>query len=148
MISIKSSKRSYSDRVDWVSDNLDLIRAVATDAMNPTVFEKWTSAGDPFLFQRACAEVVAAVDYGSPAYPCGIPVNIDASSGGTQIFSALIRYAPDARLVNLLPGEAPEDIYSHIADICNQRLLVMRTVTESAVTPLASGSTTAVSTGR
>ena len=120
----KISKRSYSDRIDWVSNNLDLIRAVATDAMNPTVFEKWTSAGDPFLFQRACAEVVAAVDYGSAEYPCGIPVNIDASNSGTQIFSALIRYAPDARLVNLLPGEAPEDIYSHIADICNQRLLV------------------------
>lgn len=120
----KISKRSYSDRIDWVAKNIDMIRACATDPMNPTVFEKWTSAGDPFLFQRACVEVAAAIDHGSPGYLCGIPVNIDASNSGTQIFSALIRYAPDARLVNLLPGEAPEDIYSHIADICNQRLLV------------------------
>ena len=42
-------------------------------------------------------------------------MNIDAEQ--RRRFSRVDRYAPDARLVNLLPGEAPEDIYSHIADI-------------------------------
>ena len=84
--SIKSSNAQLLDRIDWVSKNMTMIRACATDAMNPTVFEKWTSAGDPFLFQRACAEVAAAIDYGSTEYLC-IPVNIDAATA-VRRFSA------------------------------------------------------------
>ena len=62
----KISKRSYSDRVDWVS-NIDLIRAwQPTD--EPDGVRKVDQCRRPVPFPQACAEVVAAVDYGSPEY--------------------------------------------------------------------------------
>ena len=107
----KTSKKPFEDRVRWTYLNQDLIEKVARD---PKANRKWTEADKPFQFVAACREWVAAA--GDPAYVSYLPIGKDGTNSGLQHYSAICRAEPEARLVNLVPGDCPQDIYGVVAE--------------------------------
>ena len=105
-------KKPLDERVQWVNENLNLIRASAEDPLANHLW--WTQADAPFLFLAACREISHALDVGSQ-YVCHLPVSFDGSCSGLQHLSGAM-LATEGRLVNLTDTHAPYDIYSIVAD--------------------------------
>jgi len=112
------SKMPLQDRVDWVTDNEDLLLDIARNWRDR--YDLWSTAGKPFSFIAACMELLAAIEHydahGNWNYLCGLPVSIDGSCSGQQHMTAAMRDKKEAALVNLTAGEEPQDIYQFIAD--------------------------------
>lgn len=109
----KVSKKPYSARIDWVSDNLEMISNVVRD---PTVNLNWTKADAPFSFYAACVDYVNALESADPtAYVSHLPVALDGSNSGVQHYSAA-QLAEEGRYVNLTPTEEMQDLYGAVAE--------------------------------
>ena len=112
------SKMPLQDRVDWATENEDMLLDIARNWRDR--YDLWSSADKPFSFVVGCMELLAAIEhfdaYGNWEYLCGLPVSIDGSCSGYQHYSAAMRAEREARLVNLIPSDEPQDIYQFIAD--------------------------------
>jgi DNA-directed RNA polymerase len=106
----KVSKKSFDERVLWVDRNIDLIIKVAE---NPFECAWWQDADKPFQFVAACMEVVSAIQ--DPEHITHLPISFDGSCSGLQHLSAMTQAAEGA-LVNLVHSEAPNDVYSIVAE--------------------------------
>jgi DNA-directed RNA polymerase, mitochondrial len=103
-------KVSFDDRAKFVDDNMDKVRASATDPFGGERW--WMSLEDPFQGLATCFEVVDAIDSGDPAtYMCSLPVHMDGSCNGLQHYAALGRDSIGGRAVNLCATEEPQDVY-------------------------------------
>lgn len=113
----KVSKRSFDGRLDWVDDNMLLIRALASNPCHPDNVKVLQEADKPFSFYAACRELVAALDNpeGPAEFISHLPVALDGSNSGVQHYSAMMA-AEEGRYVNLTPGETPEDLYARVAE--------------------------------
>jgi DNA-directed RNA polymerase, mitochondrial len=112
----KVSKASFTERLVWVSKNLEKLMATAED---PFADLWWTEADSPFCFLAACRELAAY--FADPeGYVCHLPVSIDGSCSGLQHYSAMLRDAEGAEFVNLIPAETPADVYKEVANIVNE----------------------------
>lgn len=107
----KTDKLPFAERVAWVERNMEKVRAAVSDPRGDTW---WRGAGDPFLFLAACREVVESS--ASSDYVCHLPVSFDGSCSGLQHFSCMTRSSFEGPMVNLLPTEAPADVYQTVAD--------------------------------
>lgn len=105
-------KVSFEDRIKWVTDNQDAILGVAND---PLVNDFWLDASDPFQFLAWCDEWAGYLEEGLAFESC-IPVAMDGSNNGLQLFSLLLRDTDSAIATNVHPTVAPEDIYKTVAD--------------------------------
>jgi len=112
----KVSKASFEDRLKWVSVNLKRLMAVGQD---PFVNLWWTEADSPFCFLAACHELFLYYN-DHENYLCHLPVSIDGSCSGLQHYSAMLRDQEGAEYVNLIPGNAPKDVYKEVANIVNE----------------------------
>ena len=108
-------KASFADRVKWVEDNLEAIKAVGEDFRNLVGW--WTSAGDgkPFMFLSACRAIYEFHQQGW-GYECRLFAYEDATCSGIQVYSALLRDEEGGFNVNLVPGHDRQDIYQVAAD--------------------------------
>jgi DNA-directed RNA polymerase, mitochondrial len=108
-------KKPFNERVQWVYDNEQFLRDIASD---PYSHDRWFTEGDkPWEFLAAAYEWVDYLDAtarGEELYS-SLPIMVDGTCNGIQHLSAIIRDAVGGKLVNLLPGEAPRDIYKHVA---------------------------------
>jgi DNA-directed RNA polymerase len=109
----KVSKKSFDARVQWVEDNVDMIRRIADDPRGS--FELWSGADKPFCFLAACLDFAGYLEEG-PGYCSRLAVALDGSNSGLQHYSAALR-SEEGKYVNLLPSEAPADVYQAVADI-------------------------------
>lgn len=116
-------KAPMKERLEWVKDNLTLIKRVATEPIDS--LPEWEAAEEPWQFLAACEEYYHCVvacdrDYTS------LMVATDATCSGLQILAGLARDASTARLVNVLPSDAPQDAYKVVAEAakpdCPERL--------------------------
>ncbi|KAL6935411.1 hypothetical protein ACO0R3_000454 [Hanseniaspora guilliermondii] len=116
------SKKSFADRIKFVKENLDEIRKDAKNPLRPDAF--WIKADDPFQCLSTVFEIVAAYDCpdGVENYICHLPVHQDGSCNGLQHYAALGRDKSGAKEVNLLPSDAPQDVYSTVAKSVNQKV--------------------------
>ncbi|MGO9238933.1 MAG: DNA-directed RNA polymerase [Methylocella sp.] len=108
----KVSKKSFEARVAWVDANHEALLGYATDPFEDLT---WTSADKPFLFLAACRAYADALD----GLPVHLPVAFDGSCSGLQHLCAMTRDLAGS-LVNLMPGEAPADIYATVARAVEQ----------------------------
>jgi len=108
-------KVSMGDRAGWVEDNWDMIEAVAAD---PLASREWYEADSPLQFLAACDALVRAND-GEPVH---LPVGVDGSCNGIQHLAAMSRDELAGKLVNLMPGPVPADIYAVVAEAVNEEL--------------------------
>ena len=108
-------KCSMADRVNWVKENFENIRAVVAD---PRANAWWHEADKPWAFLAWCFDYMDVLA-GKPSY---IAVAMDGSCNGLQHLSAMLRDPVGAKAVNLAPGEKPNDIYASVAAAVIARL--------------------------
>ena len=77
----------------------------------------WIEAEDPWQTLAACIEIRNALNHpeGPENYVSHLTIHQDGSCNGLQHYSALGRDLLGATFVNVVPGSAPQDIYSEIA---------------------------------
>lgn len=110
-------KVSYAKRIDFIEQNLQAILRVGADPLSDNF---WTNADKPWAFLAFCIELAAI--HADRNYASGLPVHVDGSNNGLQIFSLLLRDPVGAAATNCIPCEQPEDIYQRVADLVNMRL--------------------------
>ena len=113
-------KISLEDRVKWVNDNEEWIVKCAQD---PFRNREWEDASNGFQFLAFCEEWRR---YQSRAifekFISYLPVNVDGSCNGLQLYSLMLRDSVAGKLVNLLPTDTPQDIYQLVANAVNKKL--------------------------
>ena len=115
----KISKQSLEARAAWVEDNREKLYDVGRDSVG--TFSYWSTADKPFQFLAACHELANYMDHG-PGYICSLPPALDGTNSGVQHYSAASLDDKDGTLVNLVPGELPQDVYRSVADVVNSKL--------------------------
>lgn len=104
-------KASYTDRIAWVDKNYkDLIR-YATEPL--AYIKEWNDAEDKLMF---LAGIFALKDY-DDGKPVHLPISLDATCSGLQIYSGLLKDADGGKVVNVINGntEKPADVYTDVA---------------------------------
>lgn len=115
-------KLPYVERVKWVKDNEQLIRAIVEDPLSNT---QWSEADKPYQFLAFCFEWSRA-DYGRDPQAIGhLAVGLDGSCNGLQHFSAMLRDEVGASATNLSPCDSPQDIYGEVAAVTTEKLKVL-----------------------
>ncbi len=105
------SKHSWRTRLDWAHQNKE---AICRSGMEPwQMTEFWAQADDPWQFLAFCRAAYQYVEKRG-AYRCQLPVVLDCTCSGIQHYSALLRNEQMAELVNLMPSDHPQDIYSRV----------------------------------
>lgn len=106
-------KAAFDERVKWVDDHMDQIREAATKPLDGSRW--WLSAGDPWQFLAASMELCAAYASDDPhTYESSLPVHQDGTCNGLQHYAALGGDVQGAQQVNLVAGDKPSDVYSHV----------------------------------
>ena len=129
-------KETIHNRLNWVSNNHELITRVATDPL--TYLSDWENADEPWQFLAACDEYYHCIITCDRNYT-GLPIAVDATCSGLQILAGLCRDSRTASLVNVLPGNKPQDAYRTVAEACihkfpeRLRQYVDRTITKRCV---------------
>ena len=106
-------KDTMHDRQVWVDNNHDLIKRVATDPI--ANLPEWEAADEPWQFLAACEEYYACVIKCNRQFT-NLMVATDATCSGLQILAGLARDKSTAKLVNVVPGDKPQDAYKVIAE--------------------------------
>ena len=106
-------KDTMHDRQIWVDNNHDLIKRVATDPISN--LPEWEAADEPWQFLAACEEYYACVINCNRQFT-NLMVATDATCSGLQILAGLARDKSTAKLVNVVPGDKPQDAYKVIAE--------------------------------
>ena len=115
---------SFDGRAQFADDNMENIRAAVSDPLGGKN-TWWMEFDDPFQGLATCHEIVQAIDSGDPAnYMCSLPVHMDGSCNGLQIYSLMLRDEKAGKLVNLTPNDKPQDIYQLVADAVIEKLKV------------------------
>ena len=113
-------KISLDDRVKWVNDNEQWIVNCAQD---PFRNREWEDASNGFQFLAFCEEWRRYQSRGiNEKFISHLPVNVDGSCNGLQLYSLMLRDSVAGKLVNLLPTDTPQDIYQLVADAVNKKL--------------------------
>ena len=90
-------------------------------ARDPFRNKDWMEAEKPFSFLAFCFEFEGYLS-NPGTFVSRLPVYIDASCNGSQHLSALSRDKEIARMVNIIPGDRPGDLYTFIAAKVWERL--------------------------
>ncbi len=105
-------KVSFKERIHWV---LTHTQEILLSAMKPLEYRWWAKADDPWQFLAFCFEWRGYMKE-KLAFVSHLPIALDGSCNGLQHFSALLRDPIGGKAVNLLPSDAPMDIYQAVAD--------------------------------
>ena len=106
-------KAPMQERLQWVKDNITFIKRVATDPIG--YLSEWEEADEPWQFLAACEEYYHCVVVCDRSHT-GLFVATDATCSGLQILAGLARDKSTAQLVNVLPGNKPQDAYKVVAE--------------------------------
>ena len=111
-------KEKITDRIRWVEQNRAAIEQVGRD---PWSNKMWREADEPFAFVAACNELVGMWESGK-GFISHLPVSLDATTQGLQIYSMLLRDPVAAAATNVLPSDKPSDPYQSVANSVIKRL--------------------------
>jgi DNA-directed RNA polymerase len=105
-------KESIDFRIRWIEQNRSLIESIARD---PYGNREWTKADEPFAFVAACQELVGMWDHGQ-GFVSSLPIAMDATTQGLQIYAMLLRDPVAGLATNVLPADKPSDPYQFVAN--------------------------------
>jgi len=94
------------------------------EVIQETPFTYWATADDPFQFLAACRELhnaMKAAEEGEP-YFSGLPVALDATQSGVQMYAAMGRNREDGEKVNLTKNEKPGDLYTAVVNTAKEMI--------------------------
>ena len=106
-------KATMQERLEWTAANHPLITAIATNPDDN--LGDWEGADEPWQFLAACEEYHACVIACTRQFT-KLMVATDATCSGLQILAGLARDESTAKLVNVIPGDKPQDAYKVIAE--------------------------------
>lgn len=105
-------KGTLDERIQWAVDHRAQILRVAEDPVN---YRWWAEADEPWQFLAAAFEV-ARVAKGDRS-GSRLPVQVDGSNNGLQVYAMLSRDPLAGAATNCLPADRPQDIYQAVADL-------------------------------
>ena len=105
-------KATMQERQEWVANNKSLITLIAEDPIGN--LHEWEEVDEPWQFLAACIEYYS-VCIACTLHTTSLPIATDATCSGLQILAGLARDKSTARLVNVLPGDQPQDAYKVVA---------------------------------
>tara|TARA_B110000908_G_C10264765_1_gene462619 strand:- start:327 stop:2858 length:2532 start_codon:yes stop_codon:yes gene_type:complete len=105
-------KEPYEERVSKIKELEEEIKLVAEDPL--TNRQYWKDADEPYLYLAWCFEYA---DYLKDPinFVSHIPIALDATCSGIQIYSGLLLDKEGAEAVNVI-GQTRNDIYQRVAD--------------------------------
>ena len=115
-----NDKVPFEKRVEWtVERNSDWLRIAA----DPLGNHEWDAEGisDPWQHLAAIIEWARYLKEGLGMLS-SLPVRVDGTCNGIQHLSAMIRDEEGGASVNLVPGDAPRDIYLEVAALVQAEL--------------------------
>ncbi len=114
-------KVTLEERVAWVeAREADILRVHEDPLMYPT----WTEASEPWQFLAFCLEwgAMREAEAAGKVFHSKLPVAMDGSNNGLQLYSLALRDTEGARATNVLPSDEPQDIYQEVADLVTVKL--------------------------
>lgn len=105
-------KISLKDRVQWVQDNEAMIIKCAQE---PLVNKEWESTSSAFQTLAWCEEWRQYKEHGE-GFVSTLPISIDGTCNGLQLYSLMLKDEEAGKLVNVVPSTTPQDIYQIVAD--------------------------------
>ncbi|XP_044758322.1 DNA-directed RNA polymerase, mitochondrial [Coccinella septempunctata] len=122
LINLTGQKKrdSVKDRLQYANECLDLI---FDSADNPLDGKRWwTESDEPWQTLACCMEIVDVIRSGDPEnYRSHFPVHQDGSCNGLQHYAALGRDKAGGYSVNLCPADVPQDVYSAVVTLVEER---------------------------
>jgi DNA-directed RNA polymerase len=106
-------KATIQERLDWVRDNQELISSIGKDPLR--CLSLWEGVDEPWQFMAACDEYYHCL-IECDRHWTRLPIATDATCSGLQILAGLAKDASTARLVNVIPGDKPQDAYKVVAE--------------------------------
>ena len=107
-----NDKVALADRHQWVQENTEWIVACGKDPIGNL---QWNDADEPYQFLAFCDEWARYQEEGE-GFVSHIPVAVDGSCNGLQLYSLMLRDEHAGKLVNLTVTDKPQDIYQAVAD--------------------------------
>jgi DNA-directed RNA polymerase, mitochondrial len=103
-------KSSYEDRVLWVDNNIERLVKWAEKPLD--CLKEWNEADEPLMF---LAGIIALQEH-LKGMPVHLPISLDATCSGLQIYAGLLKDAEGASVVNVTnSGIKPADVYTDVA---------------------------------
>lgn len=112
-----ADKVPFEERLLWVEKHAQEIQE---SAKNPLDFRWWADADKPMQFLAWCKDYCRAQD--SRRFEWTLPITVDGSNNGLQIYSFLLRDPVGGAATNCVPGPRPCDIYQDVADVATKKL--------------------------
>jgi DNA-directed RNA polymerase len=106
-------KAPMTERLEWARNNHELFTLIATDPIGNLPL--WEGVEEPWQFLAAAEEYYHCVVIADRQFT-RLMVATDATCSGLQILAGLARDKSTARLVNVLPGDKPQDAYKVVAE--------------------------------
>ena len=104
-------KLTWEARLAWVHQHQLEIEQAGRDPWSCSKF--WAEADDPWQFLAFCREYQQFSHQGY-GFISQLPIQLDCTCSGIQHYAALLRDQGMASLVNLMPSEKPQDIYTSV----------------------------------
>lgn len=114
-----TDKVPMAERIAWVRENEGMILAIGED---PIENHQWFDASKPWQFLAWCFEFWRFRQEGIDRFQSHIPVAMDGSNNGLQLYSLLLRDPVGAAATNVSPSERPRDIYADVAAMVTEML--------------------------
>lgn len=108
-------KEEYDVRVQRIEEKVEEILAIAKSPMEHTAY--WKDADEPFLYLAWCFEYADFIT-NPDSFLSHIPIGLDATCSGIQIYSGLLLDGDGASAVNVT-GTTRKDIYKMVATTVN-----------------------------
>ncbi len=106
-----NDKVSFAERIQWAWESeADIVKV----AENPLDYMWWTQADKPWQFLGWCMEWYGLLREGW-GYYTHLPCSADGSCNGLQHLSAILLDSHGGKACNLVPSDAPSDIYTDVA---------------------------------
>jgi len=106
------SRWDIESRIQWTHANQEEIVACAKD---PFSFQFWMRGEKPWEFLAWAFEFADFLKVGR-GFLNHLPISVDCSNNGCQIWSLLLRDEKTAEATNVLAGDSPQDLYQLVAD--------------------------------
>lgn len=113
-------KDEYVDRISKMRDKEEEIKLVAENPLKYRMY--WKDSADPYLYLAWCFEYADYLNNPND-FVSRIPIALDATCSGIQIYSGLLKDREGAKAVNVI-GDKRSDIYQEVADKVNHYLEV------------------------
>ncbi|KAI5966494.1 RPO41 [Candida pseudojiufengensis] len=115
-------KAPLSERIQFSTENLENI---LKSAENPLKNNWWTKAEKPWQALSVCFELAEAYKLPDPTkFVSHLPVHQDGTCNGLQHYAALGGDIEGAKQVNLNPADRPQDVYTYVAKLVENRVKV------------------------